>query len=126
MTEDVKEFRQEWREKISPMYETGGIYCIEINKYIVYIGESKDMRERIITHIWEMFSAKDEQKKYWHLKKARERGYNISFAVLENCIGCSEEERLQKEKEWITWFKPPLNTAHTQGMNLQEFYENVV
>lgn len=127
MREEVKNFYKEWREEIPARFEGAGIYSIKINNYIVYIGESKDVRDRIISHLWNIYFAKEDERdsKYWHLKQARERGYQITFTLLESCLRCSVEERMQKEKDWIIYFMPPLNTQYTHGMNLKEFYENV-
>lgn len=121
-------FKNDWKKQVPSSFDTSGIYCMKINNYIVYIGESCQVRERIVEHLWAIVSAKEGQKdnKYWHLKKAKERGYKIIFTLLEDCKKCSEEERMQKENEWITYFNPPLNTKYTHGMHLNEFYENVI
>lgn len=123
---DKIEFRREIHKRIPQSFNTKGIYTISINNYIVYVGESVNVADRVLQHSWQILIATPKDGKYWHLRRARDKGYKVTISLAEDCRNCSEAERMQKEIEWIKFFNPPLNVMHTRGMHLQEFYENII
>ena len=91
-------------------YLKSGIYCIKLKDTIVYIGKSKDMFNRIATHMMNIEdpTAKDfNGKKYKLLRAAKNAGYQITFDVL---FYCPEEDLDLREGEYIRKYMPALNT----------------
>ena len=87
-------------------YAAAGIYTIGVADKVVYVGKSKDMLNRICNHIQHI---KDETEghKYKLLKGIQNRGYTITFNVLEYC---GNENLDEKEVYWINEIKPYLNS----------------
>lgn len=88
-------------------YNRYGLYKIEVNGKLVYIGKSRDMLTRVANH---MFGIDYDTKsnKYVYLRAARETGYRISFDVLEY----TEEDDVklgQAEAAAIHKYRPVLN-----------------
>ena len=61
-------------------YEHAGIYHISLNNYVIYIGKSRNMLQRIASHIANIKD--DKANKYQIMKQAIKRGYDIEFGVL--------------------------------------------
>ena len=84
-------------------YNESGIYCIKANEEIIYIGKSKNMRERIAEHIYEINWG--GEKKYRILREMRLAGVRIGFDVLEYT-----EDLKEAEGRLIRKYLPILNT----------------
>lgn len=86
-----------------------GIYAITVDDCIVYVGMSKDMRQRCSQHIYNTQNAMlNEEHKYLLLLAANLGGHKIDCMVLEFC----DEEYLRKrEAEYISLLEPILNIA---------------
>ena len=100
------------RKGYAPKYEKAGIYCIKIDKDIVYIGKSKNMLRRVAEHYVNI--KKQNECKYRILAEANRKGHSINFDVLycaqETAYKAIEEEIGQKEGEYIRQHKPILNS----------------
>jgi excinuclease UvrABC nuclease subunit len=69
-----------------------GIYCIKVDKAIVYIGKSRNIQSRLHSHFIGICQAKEN--KYSLLKTAYFKHIPITFFLLEEC---SEIELDEKE-----------------------------
>lgn len=93
-------------------YERAGIYCIKINRQIVYIGKSQNMLRRIAQHYVGIQT--EAEKKYRIMAEARRKGCDISFDVLY----CAQSrgrinqfaEIGEKEGDYIRQYNPIMNT----------------
>ena len=75
------------------------IYCVKTNKF--YIGSSKNLWKRMITHIWSL----DNKR---HRNKNIQNEYNIygnECFVFEIIEFCDEDKRLDKEQYYIDLYK---------------------
>lgn len=88
-------------------YNHAGIYCICVNNKVIYVGKSKNMLDRIEQHIHQMMLQFPKESKYIVLQGLRERGYSITFEVLEYADAADLKER---EAFWINYYMPTLNT----------------
>lgn len=92
-------------------YSKSGIYGIKIDDVLVYIGQSRNMRDRIaahIEHIEDQGTTKESQNfKYVQFRKAKEHNKTISFFVIDYC---SIDELKHKEAVYINQFLPPFNS----------------
>lgn len=122
---NIIKWRETMEEKVPESFSCRGIYYLTIDDFIVYIGQSNNIKRRIVEHISGVVSVKNQEKKYIYLRAARRRGKHIIFHLLERCDGCTEEELNQKEREYIEFFKPPLNTMYNKGVDVQDFYSNI-
>ena len=84
-----------------------GIYAIEIDDFVVYVGQSKNMRNRCETHIYNMENATFiNEQKYLLLLSAKLGGHKIDCISLEYV---PEEKLRSREQFWINQFSPILN-----------------
>lgn len=92
---------------------TPGVYCITIDKIVVYIGMSKDTRERCKQHIYNMENATlNGEHKYKLLLAAKLGGHDIDCYLVEKSEGDKKHER---EVYYITTYNPILN-VHNNGV----------
>lgn len=89
---------------------------------IVYVGQSKNMYNRICQHVREITKDLPLERKYQLLHNAWLKTQNpeagdthdvrgVGFEILERCEECDLKV---VEQEWIDYYKPHLNTV---GMN---------
>ena len=103
-----------------------GIYCIVVNKCIVYVGKSRNVEQRIQAH-WNMiYSNVVQENKYNLLHQCLRQKVRIDFYLIEEV----EEQKLdEKEQFWIKSLKPILNSMYNEklGMtiNSQYFFEKI-
>lgn len=87
-------------------YDCPGIYGIWIEDELVYIGKSKNMLDRIVTHIRHILKPREkEENKYKELREAAALKFDVLLYV-------RVEELNQKEAELIWKHKPRLNTVY--------------
>lgn len=90
-----------------------GIYCITIDNYICYIGQSQNMYERCCTHICNIYNAVlTKDKRYELLLAAQLGGHKIEFYQVDFC---KQKKLLPLEEEYIRRFMPPLNIRTPDG-----------
>lgn len=100
------------RQGLADKYEHAGIYCIKIDKEIVYIGKSVNMLRRVAEHYVGIKTGSN--KKYRIIAEAQRKGHNIDFDVLYYAKSKSYELKKKeignKESEYIREYQPILNT----------------
>ncbi len=99
------------RKGLAPKYDHAGIYCIQIDSTIVYIGKSRNMLRRVAQHYVGIKTQKE--KKYRILAEAQRKGHAITFDVLYDARATSaadtDNEIGIKEGEYIRQHQPILN-----------------
>lgn len=111
------------RKGYGEKYDCAGIYCIQINGIIVYIGKSVNMLYRISEHY--VGIKMGTEKKYRILSEAWRKGHIISFDVLY--IAKSKDYNSQvieigeKEGEYIRKYNPILNTQIPKASDWKKF-----
>ena len=103
-----------------------GIYCIVVNKCIVYVGKSRNVEQRIQAH-WNMiYSNVVQENKYNLLHQCLRQRVRVDFYLIEEA---NEEKLDEKEQFWIRNLKPILNSMYNEklGMivNSQYFFEKI-
>ena len=91
--------------------ETPGIYGIQVNNQIVYVGQSKNLARRLAEHLFKIECKGRKEKKYELLDGISSKdGFNqpIRFCELARA---TEEELNDKEKYFIDKYDPCLNTV---------------
>lgn len=118
--ERYQERREKWNEEhnifsdnLTKKYKHSGVYCIKIDDEIVYIGQSKDMQRRVWDHI-KSIKEGTEDNKYKYLHAAEKDNRQIGFDVVEYV---KEDKLLEREKHYISKYKPLLNVAVPGGIN---------
>lgn len=102
--EDAQNFLTKDFEK----YNHPGIYAIYIDKKLVYIGKSRNMAIRVVSHVNEIENNK-KSNKYIQLYRAKQAGHEIRFDVIE--ILDQDDELLSREEaKLIRQYFPCLNT----------------
>ena len=100
-----------------------GIYCIKVDDCIVYVGKSNNIEERAAQHWQGIYHSKEN--KYELLRGCR-RTHKISFWLLEECV---EDKILDKERKWIDFLKPCLNSKNNDNygseITANEFYNYI-
>lgn len=107
-----------------------GIYAILVDNLVMYVGKSKNIRERALAHIYAMqesvtkiMMGKNPGKKYKVLAEAILQGYNLEIVTVTNC----ELERLDDlEMEYINEFGAPLNTYRPKRHYIPDTLEEVM
>lgn len=104
-----------------------GIYCIKVDKAIVYVGKSKDIDGRVCQH-WRSILSSEDENKYSLLHDAHARKHYITFWLLESVENINELDKA--EQSWISFLQPCLNTQHAGGLGhrltANEFYNIVL
>lgn len=103
-----------------------GIYCIVVNKCIVYVGKSRNVEQRIQAH-WNMiYSNVVQENKYNLLHQCLRQRVRVDFYLIEEV---EEKELDEKEQFWIRNLKPILNSMYNEKMgmivNSQYFFEKI-
>lgn len=103
-----------------------GIYCIVVNKCIVYVGKSRNVEQRIQAH-WNMiYSNVVQENKYNLLHQCLRQRVRIDFYLIEEA---NEDKLDEKEQFWIKSLKPILNSMYNEklGMTIdsQYFFEKI-
>lgn len=95
-----------------------GIYCIVIEKCIVYVGRSKNIQKRVAEHWYNIYHP--AENKYYLLNDAVQR-HAIHFFHLDDIE--------DNESIWIQLIQPCLNSKlnNNNGIELTaaEFYDNI-
>ena len=116
------------RQGLADKYEHAGIYCIKIDKEIVYIGKSVNMLRRVAEHYVGIKTGSN--KKYRIIAEAQRKGHNIDFDVLYYAKSKSYELKKKeignKESEYIREYQPILNTQIPKIDNYNNFDYNKV
>lgn len=98
--------------KMVEKYGRAGIYSININGVIVYIGKSRNMLQRMAQHYVGVKTGKEH--KYRLMAEAQRRGYPVGFDVLYKARSVRkediEEEIGRVEGQYIRRYRPILNT----------------
>lgn len=106
----VKQLTEKYSETCP---ESSGIYALLINNQIVYVGQSKNLAQRIAQHAYELEKRNPKEKKYQILKEVIHKYQQpISFQVLEQTDNLNERENYYIEK-----FTPILNTVTPSGIH---------
>ena len=103
-----------------------GIYCIVVNKCIVYVGKSRNVEQRIQAH-WNMiYSNVVQENKYNLLHQCLRQRVRVDFYLIEEA---NEDKLDEKEQFWIRNLKPILNSMYNEKMgmtiNSQYFFEKI-
>jgi hypothetical protein len=115
MSVRVNEMKKELPQSLINQYEGKcGIYGMWINEKLVYIGKSKNVLTRWTYHklhtLYDYGQHDYKEDKYRIMREAKEKGYKISFDILEECKpGCLD----LLEHRWIEACKPALNMEFT-------------
>ena len=90
-----------------------GIYAIYVDKEFAYIGQSKNLIQRLGDHYYGIFfQQKDLEHRYEVLRELHLKGHKITFDVIEYC---DIKELRDREAFYIQEYKPPLNILTMQG-----------
>lgn len=104
---DVKKFIEDNKLLTIDVKNKPGIYAITIDGFVVYVGQSKDVRRRCEQHIYNIENAMlIQEQKYLLLLSAKLGGHTV------DCIGLEyvpEESLLEQEQNYISQFLPILN-----------------
>lgn len=116
------------RRGLAPKYEHPGIYCIKLNRQIVYIGKSENMLRRIASHY--VGIKEGSEKKYRILAEIQRKGTPVEFDVLYDAMGKKyaqiREEIGRKEGELIRQYRPVLNTQIPKEEDWRKWEMNTV
>ena len=116
------------RNDYDSKYEHAGIYCIKVDREIVYIGKSGNMLKRIAQHY--VGIRKGSEKKYRIMAEAQRKGHSINFDVLYYAKNQRYwdivEEIGQKEGEYIRQYRPVLNTQIPKAEDWHKWEVNPV
>ncbi len=97
---------------LASKFEFSGIYCIQADGKILYIGKSNNMLKRMAQHYVGINT--ESEDKYKILKQLQQQGYRITFDVLyyaqSNTVKGIQEELGEQEGKLIRKYLPPLNT----------------
>lgn len=103
-----------------------GIYGIKVNNCLVYVGQAKDINERIKTHLGLILGGNSTENKYQLLHTCG-RTNPITFWLLEKV---NEVKMDDIEMKWIKALRPCLNSQGTGGtgrhITVHEFYDIVL
>ena len=103
-----------------------GIYAITVNSSIVYIGQAKDVYQRINQHRFNIFNQKQGKENKYEILQSAAQKFQIKFYLVIECDGLQLN---QKELELIKMLKPCLNSVGNNNrgkfINSNEFYNEV-
>ena len=104
---DIDEYIQNNKLLQSIPELTSGVYCITIDTVVVYIGMSKDVKQRCKEHIYNIENAiLNGEQKYKLLLAAKLGGHDIGYYLVERSENNKKHER---EVYYITTYHPILN-----------------
>lgn len=93
--------------------ESSGIYALLVNNQIVYVGQSKNLAQRIAQHEYELEKRNPKEKKYQILKQVIHKyQQSVSFQILEQTDNLNE-----RENYYINEYSPILNTVTPSGIH---------
>lgn len=110
-----QEYMDQIDQSVPGKYDCPGIYCIKIKDKIVYIGKSANIRERIASHLCNIYKDSDEYNshKYDIFRQAIQLHIPIGFDILyksnETQPDLIKEDIGYKEGELIRMHRPQLN-----------------
>lgn len=111
---EVEQFISE-NNLLKDLRSSSGIYAITIDKRIVYVGQSINVRQRCMNHIYLIENAYfSKEKKYRLLLSAKLGGHDIDCIDL---VYCAPTELDSMEDYFIEMYKPPLNILTPHGKN---------
>ena len=112
--------------------EIAGIYAIKVDDKILYVGQSKLITNRVLTHIFEitdcvkkMLLGEYVEKKYKILATAILTGHKLEFITLCECSK-NKEELNEKEMYYINLYNTPLNTYRPKRHKIPDTLEEVL
>ncbi len=91
-----------------------GVYCIKYEDKIIYIGASKNMRQRVFSHFKELMTKT-------HFNKSLEKFFyesNFNHFKAEVLEFCSEKNKLSLEKLYIEKLKPLCNIRVNKNIDV--------
>lgn len=104
---DLTNFIEENKLLNTEVHAVPGIYAITIDDYIVYVGQSINVRQRCMQHIYSVENAGfNQEKKYLLLLSAKLGGHKV------DCVGLEyirPEQLSEYEANYINKYKPILN-----------------
>lgn len=108
--------RTQWSKEMEDKYNHSGCYAIYINKHLVYIGKSVNMKHRLVQHMGYIktpknCSSRSGRHKYHILREAYDTGCLISFDVIYY-----GEDIDAVEEKLIKQYLPPLNYAVSKNV----------
>lgn len=101
--------------KLGKDFDKPGIYCIKLQGKKVYIGKSRNILDRVASHMGHYLSntVESKQNKYKILKQAHQQGLVIEFDVLYYSTKSEQadidEDIGSAEAFLINHYMPPLN-----------------
>lgn len=112
--EDLDEFIDDWGLLLY-CEQKPGIYCITVDRKIVYVGKSKNVYQRCRSHIYNIQNAMfNQEKKYLLLLSAFLGGHWVDCFPIQYCdIDCLSE----LEDRYIDEINPKLNILTPTGKN---------
>lgn len=112
--EDLDEFIDDWGLLLY-CEQKPGIYCITVDRKIVYVGKSKNVYQRCRSHIYNIQNAMfNQEKKYLLLLSAFLGGHWVDCFPIQYCdVDCLTE----LEDRYIEEFNPKLNILTPTGKN---------
>lgn len=101
-----------------------GIYGIKVDNCLVYVGQARDINERMQQH-WKEILGTPKENKYFFLKSVLGRN-KITFWLLEE----TEELCLDNlEYKWVKALHPCLNTIYmgrnVRNLDINDFYNTI-
>lgn len=100
---------------LNDLRSSSGIYAITIDKRIVYVGQSINVRQRCLNHIYLIENAYfSKENKYRLLLSAKLGGHIIDCVDL---VYCAPTDLDSMEDYFIEMYKPPLNILTPHGKN---------
>ena len=122
-----KELNNLKEQGLAPKYEHAGVYSISIKDKVVYVGKSRDMLQRIASHILHIkYESEDNSNKYRVLRGAKNRGIAIRFDVLyyadeleniDDIIGEQEARLIRQLRPALNYQLPLLENYHKYEVN---------
>lgn len=112
--EDLDEFIDDWGLLLY-CEQKPGIYCITVDRKIVYVGKSKNVYQRCRSHIYNIQNAMfNQEKKYLLLLSAFLGGHLVDCYPIQYCdVDCLTE----LEDKYIDEINPKLNILTPTGKN---------
>jgi excinuclease UvrABC nuclease subunit len=98
---------------LKEQYDCPGCYSLSLGDKIVYIGKSRNLFIRLVSHVYLTENPPELPHRYSVLHEAKKRGMDITFNILYIGHGETQKEIDDdigfKEGELIRQHRPPLN-----------------